>query len=287
MNLPVGKVYAEKLRSKLGLAAQVQMPLIVQRLGLWIEEVDVKGFEGALIRALGTSVGVIALSKNIREEGRKNFTIAHEIGHFVLPGHEASDNVCLSSHIESWSKDTNQFEQEANDFAGGLLIPSEYASRKVSAVTPGLTVAREIAREFNASLTASAWKFCELSPERCAIVVSKRRRISWYKPSDVFAFHVRVGDEVENGTFAFDCFAGRKTPSEPSPVSASLWLATENLLSGAEIWEESLLLPYYESVLTLLWIKKRIERRTEWDEEEEEPLDPREFTLHRKRWPRK
>ena len=98
---------------------------------------------------------------------------------------------------------------------------------------------------------------------------------------------MKVGDEVETGTVALDCFAERKVPSGPVPVAASLWLASANLLPGAQIWEESVLLPYYETVLSLLWIKDRIEQHTEWDEEQEEPLDPQEFTLRRKHWPRK
>lgn len=287
MSLPVGRVYAEQLRHRLGLEPQTEMALVAQRLRLPIEEVEAKGFEGALVRPVGAAMGIIAISKDIRERGRRNFTIAHEIGHFVLPGHERSDNVCLSNHIESFSKDTDRYEREANEFAGEFLIPSAFASKKIVARPPGLSVIREIAQESDASLTASGWRFCELTPERCAMVRSKEKRIAWYKSSEDFGVHVRVGDDIESGTVAFDCFAQRQVPSEPVPVSASLWLASRNLLPGAQIWEESVFLPYYGSVLTLLWVKDRIEQHTEWDEEQEEPLDPQEFTLRRKRWPRK
>lgn len=287
MSLSPGRIYAQSLLEELGIRGVADVREVAARIGLSIEEGDVQGFEGALVRPIGVRIGIITIQKSIREKGRKNFTIAHEIGHFVLPNHETSDNVCLSNQIESWSKDTNSYELEANEFAGELLIPSSYASDKVIALPPGLRVVREIAQECNASLTASARRFCELTHERCAMVVSKGERIAWYKPSEDFGFHVRVGDEIKDGTIAFDCFAERRVPTEPVPVSASLWLANANLLPDAKIWEESLLLPYYGIVLTLLWIKERIERRTDSDEEEVLPLDPREFTLQRKRWPRK
>lgn len=287
MSLPIGRVYAQKLRRRLGLQPHTQIPLIAERLGLPIEEVEAKGFEGALVRPVGAAMGVIAIRNDIRERGRRNFTIAHEIGHFVLPSHETSHNVCLSNHIESFSKETDRYEQEANEFAGELLIPSTFTSKKIATHSPGLAVIKEIAEDCDASLTASGWRFCELTPERCAMVISKRGRITWYKRSEDFGFHIKVGDDVEAGTVAFDCCAEREVPSAPVPVAASLWLASGNLLAGAQIWEESVLLPYYETVFSLLWIKDRIERRTEWDEEQEEPLDPQEFTLHRKRWPRK
>ncbi len=287
MSLSAGRIYAQTLLDDLSIRGVPNVRDVAARIGLSIEEGDVSGFEGALVRPVGTAIGVIALSKNIREHGRRNFTIAHEIGHFVLPSHETSHNVCLSNHIESFSKETDRHEQEANEFAGELLIPSTFTSKKISTHSPGLTVIKEIAEECDASLTASGWRFCELTPERCAMVISKSGRITWYKRSEDFSFHIKVGDDVEAGTVAFDCCAEREVPSAPVPVAASLWLASGNLLAGAQIWEESVLLPYYETVFSLLWIKDRIERRTEWDEEEEKPLDPQEFTLQRKRWPRK
>jgi hypothetical protein len=36
------------------------------------------------------------IRKSIREAGRKNFTLAHEIGHFLLPGHDQTELVCTS-----------------------------------------------------------------------------------------------------------------------------------------------------------------------------------------------
>lgn len=287
MTLAPGRIYAQALLEALNISGVPDLEEIARRIGLSIEEADVSGFEGALVRPEGVPVGIIALSRNIREKARRNFTIAHEIGHFVLPGHDSVGNVCPSHQIESLSKNVDRYEQEANEFAGELLIPTAQGSKIVQRGTPCLTVIKELANNFNASLTASGWRYCELTPERCALVVSTKEKIAWYKPSDDFGFHVKVGDEVERGSVAFDCFQQRQVPSEPVSVPASLWLASSNLLPDAKVWEESMLLANYGAVLTLLWLKERVEQRTEWDEGEEESLDPEEFTLRRKRWPGK
>jgi hypothetical protein len=52
----------------------------------------------------------------------------------------------------------------------------------------------------------------------------------------------------------------------------------------ARLWEESVPVPYYDSVLSLLYVRQRIEELEEESEEDTE-LDPAEFTLARKRWP--
>jgi hypothetical protein len=52
------------------------------------------------------------------------------------------------------------------------------------------------------------------------------------------------------------------------------------------IWEESRLLPNFDSVITLLWIKERIERFSDFDDEEDSALDPKSFCINRAKWPR-
>jgi hypothetical protein len=43
-------------------------------------------------------------------------------------------------------------------------------------------------------------------------------------------------------------------------IPADSWLQSERLLSDARIWEDSIFLPYYNSVLTILTIHKHIEQ---------------------------
>jgi hypothetical protein len=76
----------------------------------------------------------------------------------------------------------------------------------------------------------------------------------------------------------------RQTVQNRCPLTSG-W--TVNVAAGARIWEQSKALPSYSSVLTLLWIKERIEIYSDSDEEAGlDELEPEQFTINRRRWPR-
>jgi hypothetical protein len=71
------------------------------------------------------------------------------------------------------------------------------------------------------------------------------------------------------GSFAYDCFKGEEVPSHPESVSADAWIQSFNLRDGSRIHEEPRSLSSYGSVLTLLWIRELIEKKSDYDEENE------------------
>lgn len=152
---------------------------------------------------------------------------------------------------------------------------------------PSLELIGKIASSCEASISAAAWRFCHLTGHRCAIVWSGAEGSSWSRRSEEFRFGVSLAGATRQGTFANDCFAGHDTPNRPEPVSADLWLDSRNVAAGAHIWEQTKALPSYSSVLTLLWIKERIEIYSDSGEEAGlEELDLEQFTMSRRRWPR-
>src|SRR5438132_14147381 len=75
---------------------------LCKELGLRVQEVPAKGFDGALVRSKTGQKGIIAVKASIREASRKRFTIAHEIGHFVIPHHRLLKNFCDERKIDSF-----------------------------------------------------------------------------------------------------------------------------------------------------------------------------------------
>jgi len=97
---------------------------LAERMDLSIRDVESTNFEGALVRIPERSGGIIAVNRAIRELGRRNFTIAHEIGHFILPGHGIEECHCKSAEIESWRKNVIRAQEfEANRFASEYCSP--------------------------------------------------------------------------------------------------------------------------------------------------------------------
>ena len=91
-------------------------------------DVSLSGF---LVRDDGAGQAIIGVNKE-HHKNRKRFTVAHEIGHFLLhTGQEIYVDECFKSGIrislrdEDSSKGTEREEIEANVFAAELLMPVE------------------------------------------------------------------------------------------------------------------------------------------------------------------
>lgn len=77
----------------------LDLTLLCKELGLRMREVPAYGFDGALVLSKTAQKGIIAVNASLREKSRKRFTIAHEIGHFVLPYHRLLKTVCDEKKI--------------------------------------------------------------------------------------------------------------------------------------------------------------------------------------------
>lgn len=281
----IPRAFAEALLERLGLHEQVpEIEDVARQLNLEIEEEDVDGFDGCLVRPVGAPIGMIGIRRTIREASRKRFTIAHEIGHFILPDHDHANGVCTARDLNRWSTSQRDYEQEANHFAAELLIPTSIARRIIAGLNPSLDILKEMASKFGTSLSATAWRYCELTDARCAFVWSTEGRVVWSKASPKLGLSLYSRTEVQDGTSAFDLFQGERiSVDDPQRIPAELWFQSKLIIPGATIWEQSMRLRNYDAVISFLWIDEDIERDNTPEPLEE--LDPDEFTLRRKHWP--
>jgi hypothetical protein len=275
---------ARSFLAEFGLDAGMRLDRIARQLGLRVVEVNAESFDGALLRVVGEPKGTVALRRTIAEEGRKRFTLAHEIGHYLLPNQQEALRPCVPTEIESWSAETAGYEVDANTFAAEVLMPRERIGSALKAA-PALAAARALAAELGTSLTATLLRLVESSTFRVALVVSRGGRSQWYRASPEFARAVRLGPlDERTGPAAY--FRTGTLPSGVQKIHADAWLFDSNLRKDAATWEESAALTAYNIVLTLLELRERVEERTEYDEGDPEELDPEDFTLRRRRWPR-
>ena len=163
-------------------------------------------------------------------------------------------------------------------------MPEEMFRRRIKAGPPNMETVRDVAEQFRTTRTATALRYCQLSPEPCAVVKSENGIIRWYRKSDSFDFHVKVGENLSPDTYAFDFFDGVDLPSRPQKVPATAWLVG-SIDEEAEIFEDSLALQRYNVVLSLLWIYEEIRpKHSGYDEDEPEFDLTNPFTPDGKRW---
>jgi len=117
--------------------------------------------------------------------GFQNFSVAHELGHYFLPGHiEAvlSDHEVheSSAGFASWDR----YELEADHFAASLLMPQNLFVSAMSRSGPGLAAIEGLAHLCKTSLTATAIRYTQCTDEPMAIVLSTGKQINYCFMSD-------------------------------------------------------------------------------------------------------
>jgi len=245
--------FARALLRRFKISTTPDLSELADRIGLEICEVESEGFEGALVRIPNKPTGIVAVKATIREPGRKRFTIAHELGHYILPGHGELDCVCKSRDVESWSRGAPEHEIDANRFASELLIPSAQAATIVRQESATVVVAKKISAKFQTSLTAATVKCVDVTEEQCALVVSDSGIIEWWRPGPQFQHYIkRKGTEVSVESLASNLFRPTEEREQDGAVRAEAWLAGHVF---GKVWEDSILLPYYNRVLTIVTVR--------------------------------
>lgn len=131
---------------------------VVERIGGIVIESDVLSeYSDGFIRKVDDDSFEIVVSSS-QPPVRKNFTIAHELGHLFL-------HMGFLSDSNEWERQTNIFfrkgnsheENMANEFAAAFLMPREEYKEIMDKYTKGNFVdTKKIARYFNVSENAAA-----------------------------------------------------------------------------------------------------------------------------------
>lgn len=154
-----------------------------------VDEFETKEFEGCLIRHSSLIKPIIVANKVGKSTGRLNFTIAHEIGHGILKGHDRiSEYVCNSSDIceDEFNTKINEKENEANRFAKNLLLPKKMFLKIIENLNFDYKNILKLKNKFNTSITLTAMRWVELSKDDIAIFYTIGENYKWWKGSETF-----------------------------------------------------------------------------------------------------
>lgn len=140
---------------------------------------DEPGVSGFLMR-VGNKFGIMH-SSHIKNEGFVRFTIAHELGHYFIPGHPEKlfgdgDGV-HPSRSGFVSKDP--VELQADHFAKELLMPESLFQKEVSKAGEGFAAIEYLAKRFNTSITATAIRYCTFAEDPVVIIMSSGKKVEW------------------------------------------------------------------------------------------------------------
>ncbi len=223
---------------------------LANRLGVNVIKSEIP-YDGILYK--NSEHPIIILNSAADMYGRERFTLAMLLGHLVIPWHllpvyyRDKDKKSLD-HEES-------FEWEAREFAGELLLPTYIVKRDLKKITPSINALEELAYDkYKASLGAVAHKYTELFGENAAYVTSERATIT-RKYDGKFPYKLR--DEIKPGSIAHSFIDNPPSKKETRSgfVNADVWVSKAPV--RLTIYEESMIDPKQNIIVTLLQIKKK------------------------------
>lgn len=140
-----------------------------------------KGVEGMLMpHPSGSGEWGIVYNETIRSPGRRNFTLAHELGHYLLHRQANPGGLeCTHRNMADWDEARNRIEAEANTFASYLLMPLDDFRAQIKGRIIDIDVMTELADRYAVSLTAAILKWMTITDKRAMIVVGKEGFIDW------------------------------------------------------------------------------------------------------------
>jgi Zn-dependent peptidase ImmA (M78 family) len=181
---------------------------------------------------------------------RRRFSLAHEMGHWHF--HKGRVLYCAPSDVGNPAHDALNPERQADDFASDLILPN-YLFRPfaLKLEKPSLPLVREIAEEFQASVTATLLKLVQNNLFPIILICHTKSRRRWFRKSALIPNWWFPREDLDPDSFAFDMlFKGTEEDFHPRRIGAGAWFTFRNC-DRFEIQEQSFRLPL-EQVLTVL-----------------------------------
>lgn len=202
--------------------------------------VSTTNFEGVLITDAAKTKGSIAVNANSPLE-RQRFTIAHEIGHFLIVTHTHTAQCVRTDLSVMASSDAGRAkEAEANRFASHLLMPKRRFLadiRKLGQYEVSHIV--QLASRYQVSKEAAARRFTGVSQTDCAVIFSHNGLVRGVCSSKAFPFvNVRKGDRLPPRSRSSSSGLAVGSASDWTEHETDVWLGKH--LRGKLIYEQFL-----------------------------------------------
>ncbi len=233
-----------------------------------------RGVSGMLLKN-GNNFG-IAYATHIDNQGFQNFSVGHELGHYLIPGHCDHLIPMGSGQHESRAGFTSKdkYEMEADYFAAGLLMPRPLFTREMSKVGYGLNAVDILSVLCVTSMTATAIRYAQLADIPTATVISTGKSINYAFMSESLK-EIRGIEWLRKGTTlprkcetgVFNC----NVMNVANAKRASGEVLLQDWFEGPKdivMLEEVVGLGKYGKTLTVLTIEDGYDE-DEWREEEE------------------
>jgi len=201
---------------------------------------------------------------------RQNFTVCHEIAHIVLG---------LPSEHESgpwWSYAKRSPNEIACDiFAAELLLPHHVFKPVAEQTEFGFAAIGQLAKRFEASLSATGSRFAAMVDAPCACVLAEQGKVRYPARSTALreaGGWIKLGSRLPAESLA-EKLRGGSAYAGPIEIAADLWF--DSWSRGGVVLEDARYYRDWDQTLSLIWFEDEevpSPPRTVREEEEEKGL---------------
>lgn len=176
-----------------------------------IEDKPVTSFAAMLLTDVDKSSGFILVAKGT-ERRRRRFSIAHELGHFLIESHRPLEGTGFGCSLADLRiDDTNvanrakRIEAEANRFAASLLMPKRRILANLKSREPDMREIVRLAGEFNVSKAAMARGYVDAHRSTLALVMLRDSRLAQvHRSSDFPWIAPSIGQAAPSDSIALE-----------------------------------------------------------------------------------
>lgn len=120
--------------------------------------------------------------------GRRRFTLAHELGHYYIDEHRLAllcGRTPAHCSVHGGVPIINPIEREANHFASNLLVPPARLAARLGNRHPGLAAALDVKEHFDVSITSAVLRLVNLNLCPCLVIKWEPDSSCWKRPSEL------------------------------------------------------------------------------------------------------
>jgi len=265
MRLTKGARIAKNLLEECGIddPTEFSLELIVAGRGATLHCKPLTNSDGRIV--FGDRKSIITVNSQLQFEGRRRFTIAHELGHHEM--HRSSlelhsDNQSTLSWFDdkvNRSKKGLQ-ETEANQFASELLMPSELFVAECSQEKFSPDLVRRLSDRFKTSRTSIVFRYLELGSHPICIFHSHNNKVRYWKKSDEFKHFIvdRTKLKPPEDSVATEFFNDSKIYEKresKQPIWKSTWFELKHWENDMDykFFEYCIITPSHNTVVSVVW----------------------------------
>lgn len=206
--------------------SEIDLELLAFSLGALVRYCKLDGCDARLV---GNGTQAIITINTQSHRARQRFSIAHELGHW-LEDRKLGVLPCFKEDIGPQNIEAKNIEALANEFASQLILPDYIFMPRMEGNPVSLNIAETLAKEFSASISATAIKLVKRTSLPVTIVCHSQTKLEWCIKSIGFPQELWIRKELHQNTYAFEMAFGSKCGKSYSKEEpANYWLSGENV----------------------------------------------------------